>query len=269
MAIKLLLIDAMNLIRRVHAAVPGEGDDAIEAALTTSGQIVGRLLSRFEPTHGVCAFDGWQKSWRHLAYPDYKAGRKPMPDSLRDNLDRFQQLFRYKGLTSLTYPHYEADDVLTTLAAKTLQAGGEVVLVSTDKGFAQLLASDPQGLVLWDHFAKQQIDRDFIQQRFQVQPGQLCDYLALCGDNTNRIRGVDGIGAKGAAQLLAQWPDLEALFAELEQLPTRYRNKLEGRWAQVEQARRLVALRSDLELDCSLKEFRLGAEAAKPMIKNA
>jgi len=263
----LLLIDALNLIRRIHAAVPGEGDEALEGALTSSGHAVGRLLSRFQPTHGVCAFDGWQKSWRHLAYPDYKAGRKPMPDSLKSGMERFHELFRYKGLTSLTYANLEADDIVCTLAAKTLRAGGKVTLVSTDKGFAQLLALENDNLLLWDHSAKQAIDADFVRHRFGVRPAQLCDYLALTGDTTNHIRGVDGIGAKTAAQLLADYADLEGIFAHLEQLKPAQAAKLEGQWGHVDLARRLVRLRTDLELDCRLKDFRVGAEMSLPSIK--
>ncbi len=267
--IKLLLIDAMNMIRRIHAAVPGEGEAAMEAALTTSGQVVGRLLSRFEPTHGVCAFDGWEKSWRHREYPDYKAGRKPMPDTLKDGLDRFHQLFRYKGLLSLTYTDLEADDILTTLATKVLDAGGQVVLVSTDKGFAQLLERGSDKLVLWDHFGRQQIDDVFVERRFDVKPAQLSDYLALCGDTTNHIRGIDGIGAKTAAKLLAEYDDLEGVYANLAALPDKQAAKLEGRWEQVEQARRLVRLRTDLQLDCSLRDFRLGEVIAAPITRSS
>lgn len=265
--IKLLLIDAMNLIRRIHAAVPGEGEAAMEAALATSGQVVGRLLSRFEPTHGVCAFDGWEKSWRHAEYPEYKAGRKPMPDMLKLGLDRFHQLFRYKGLLSLTYTDLEADDILCTLATKTLNAGGEVVLVSTDKGFAQLLALQSPRLLLWDHFARQEIDSGFVERRFGVKPTQLCDYLALCGDTTNHIRGVDGIGAKTSAKLLAEYADLEAIFANLQDLPVKQAAQLEGRWEQVAQARRLVRLRTELQLECSLRDFRLGEVIAAPITR--
>ncbi|MEH6471738.1 MAG: flap endonuclease Xni [Halopseudomonas sp.] len=265
---KLLLIDAMNLIRRIHAAVPGEGEAAMEAALTTSGQVVGRLLNRFAPTHGVCAFDGWEKSWRHVEYPEYKAGRKPMPDTLKDGLERFHELFRYKGLISLTYTNLEADDILTTLATKTLSAGGEVVLVSTDKGFAQLLELDSDRLVLWDHFARQQIDEAFVKQRFDVRPEQLCDYLAMCGDTTNHIRGVDGIGAKTSAKLLAQYQDLEGIYAHLDKLPEKQAAKLQGRWDQVDQARRLVRLRTDMQLDCSLRDFRLGEVIAAPLMRS-
>ncbi|MEH6825254.1 MAG: flap endonuclease Xni [Motiliproteus sp.] len=266
--IKLLLIDAMNLIRRIHAAVPGEGEAAMEAALTTSGQVVGRLLSRFEPTHGVCAFDGWEKSWRHAEYPAYKAGRKPMPDTLKLGLERFHQLFRYKGLVSLTYTDFEADDILTTLATKTLNAGGEVVLVSTDKGFAQLLELESDRLLLWDHFARQEIDPHFVTRRFGVKPAQLCDYLALCGDTTNHIAGIAGIGAKTSAKLLAEYPNLEAIYANLQALPEKQAAKLDGHWDQVVQARRLVRLRSELELDCSLRDFRLGDVIAAPIVKS-
>lgn len=263
----LLLIDALNLIRRIHAAVPGEGEAALEGALTSSGQAVGRLLSRFRPSHGVCAFDGWQPSWRHQAYPEYKAGRKPMPDSLKEGMERFQTLFRYKGLTSLTYASLEADDIAATLAAKTLAGGGRVTLVSTDKGFAQLLALDSPDLLLWDHFARQEVDAAFVRRRFGVEPGQLADYLALTGDNTNHIRGVDGIGPKSAGRLLAEYGSLEGLYDHLDTLPAAQQARLKGTRNWALQARHLVRLRTDLALDCKLKDFRLGAAMRLPTVK--
>lgn len=256
----LLLIDAMNLIRRIYAAVPGEGEEALEAALNSSGHAVGRLVSRFQPSHGVCAFDGGGLSWRHHEYPAYKAGRKPMPDSLKAGLPRFEQLFRFKGLSSVTYPELEADDVLTTLAAKTLAAGGRVTLVSTDKGFAQLLPGGSDRLFLWDHFAKLEVDEAFIRNRFRVAPAQLCDYLALCGDTTNHVRGVKGIGAKTAAALLERFADLEAIYANLDAMTPRQRTALENDREQAFLARRLVALQTGIDLSCRLSDFRLAPE---------
>ncbi len=263
-AIHLLLIDSLNLIRRVHAAVPGEGEQAVSTALEASATTVGRLLSRFAPTHGVCAFDGPAKSWRHRAYPAYKAGRKPMPDALREGLERFYELFRYKGLTSLAYPDLEADDLMATLAAKTLERGGRVTLVSTDKGFAQLLALETERLTLWDPFNRVQVTPALIEQRFGVLPAQLCDFLALCGDSTNHIRGVDGIGAKTAARLLQAYTSLEGVYQNLAELPEKQCQRLRDQRHQAELAARLVRLQTDLTLDCRLRDFRLGEAMSLP-----
>ncbi len=254
----LLLIDGLNLIRRIHAAVPGEGHDAVAAAVDSSVHSLNRLFRQFTPSHAVCCFDGPELSWRHLEYPDYKAGRKPMPTELRDALPGFREQFSHIGLASLALATVEADDLAATLAVKMLNAGGRVTLVSTDKGFAQLLPREGAGerLCLWDAFGRRQIDSDNVRQRFGVDPQQLRDYWALTGDSTNNIRGVEGVGPKTAQRLLEEHSSLDSLYQQLSEVTDKLATKLENQRPEAELSRRLVTLATDLELGCRLSDFR-------------
>ncbi len=259
----LLLIDGLNLIRRIHAAVPGEGHEAVAATVDASVHSLQRLFRQFQPSHGVCCFDGPELSWRHLEYPDYKAGRKPMPQELRDALPGFRQQFAHIGLASLAMTTVEADDLAATLAAKMLQHGGRVTLVSTDKGFCQLLplASKPDALCLWDAFGRQRMDSEAVQQRFGLPPELLLDYWALTGDSTNNVRGVEGVGPKTAQKLLSEHGSLDNLYRNLDRLSEKQASRLLKHEAQARLCRRLVTLATDLQLGCSLSDFRFVAPA--------
>ena len=152
----MLLIDALNLIRRVYAAQPGEdGPERAEGARASSVQSLRRALRRCSPTHAACVFDGGGKSWRHELDPGYKLGHAPMPEALREALDGYREAFRRIGVVSLGYPGLEADDVIATIAVKTAAAGAEVIVLSTDKIFGELLAS---GVRVRDHFRDREID---------------------------------------------------------------------------------------------------------------
>ena len=254
----LLLIDGLNLIRRIHAAVPGEGYDSVSAAVDSSVHSLNRLFKQFQPSHAVCCFDGPELSWRHLEYTQYKAGRKPMPQELRDAMPGFREQFSHIGLASLALTTVEADDLAATLAVKMLSVGGRVTLVSTDKGFAQLLTQPEadQRLCLWDAFGRRQIDAESVKERFGLYPEKILDYWALTGDSTNNIKGVEGVGPKTALQLLSEHDSLEDIYQNLDGFSAKLSSKLKDNQEQAMLCRRLVTLATDMKLGCKLSDFR-------------
>ncbi len=256
---QLLIIDGLNLIRRIHATVPDDGQAGIEASIERCVATVSRLLEQFKPSHAVVCFDGAELSWRHHEFAGYKEGRKPMPEVLQQALPAFRQIFAEAGIASLAMAAVEADDLAATLTHKMLQAGGEVVLVSTDKGFSQLLAdaSPGQKLTLWNHFDRIEADPRTVYEKFGVWPWQLTDYWGLAGDSTNQIPGVKGVGAKTAALLIGQFETIEQLYQRLEEVESsRHRHLLKVAQDMALLSRRLVTLNQNLTLGCSLKDFR-------------
>jgi 5'-3' exonuclease len=200
-SIKLLLVDALNLIRRVYAAQPGDdGPERVEGALVASLQSLRRGVAECAPTHAVCVFEGEGKSWRHELHDGYKAGHAPIPEPLGIALDRYREAFAELGVESLSIPHLEADDVIATLASKASAAGAAVIILSTDKIFLQLL---PRGVLVRDHFRSTDLDQEYVVEKFGVQPSRLTDLLALAGDHGNGIPGVPGVGPKTAASVCA------------------------------------------------------------------
>lgn len=150
MAIHLLIIDALNLIRRIHA-VQGS------PCLVTCQNAIGQLIQHTQPTHAVAVFDEDDRadSWRHQSLPDYKAGRTPMPDNLFAEMPSLKAGFEAQGIACWHSAGNEADDLAATLAAKVSSGGHQVTIVSTDKGYCQLLAPNVQ---IRDYFQKRSLD---------------------------------------------------------------------------------------------------------------
>ena len=127
----LLLVDALNLIRRVYAAQPGEdGPERVEGARTSCAQSLRRGLDECAPTHAACVFEGEGRSWRHALYDAYKAGHRPMPEALHAALDSYRETFSELGVESVSIPQLEADDVIATVTAKAAAAGIRVTILS-------------------------------------------------------------------------------------------------------------------------------------------
>lgn len=264
--IRLLLVDALNLIRRVYAAQPGEdGAERAREGLESSLRSLGRALSECEPTHAVAVFDGAGETWRHRLFGGYKADRKPMPEALADSLPRYVEAFAELGVQSFERPATEADDVIATLATKVDAVGGSAVILATDKGYLQLMS---ERIAVRDHFKHLNVGPGLVRERFGVGPERLVDLIALAGDPTSSIGGVPGVGQKTAAKLLADWGSLAAALEAADrsvagQLPVagpQLSPKLaQGLAAHAEDARlawRLSGLVTDLELGINLQDFR-------------
>ncbi|MBW2544778.1 MAG: flap endonuclease Xni [Deltaproteobacteria bacterium] len=254
MKIKLLLIDALNLIRRVYAAQPGDdGPNRVDDALKTSVHSLQRALRECRPTHAICVFDGHEPSWRHSLYPEYKAGRTPMPEVLDSNMNRFMDAFSEAGARSVCFPALEADDVIATLAGKVASRSGNVVILSTDRLFLQLVSDL---VVARDHFQRVDMDRTHVQEKLHVRPDQVVDLFALAGYATNNIPGVPTVGIKTAAKLLGDLETLDTILSVAHTIKgklgeTLYRHAEEARLSQS-----LVRLKDTLELGLNLKSFR-------------
>ena len=249
MAVHLLIVDALNLIRRIHAV---QGSPCVDAC----SHALGQLIVHSQPTHAVAVFDDEARSsgWRHQKLPDYKAGRPPMPDTLHDEMPALRAAFEQRGVRSWISEGNEADDLAATLAVKVAQAGHQATIISTDKGYCQLLSPT---LRIRDYFQKRWLDAPFIESEFGVLPEQLTDFWGLAGISSSKIPGVAGIGQKSAAQLLMQFQTLEGIYAHLNDVPEKWRSKLEAHREMAFICREVAKLQTDLQLDGNLQQLRL------------
>ncbi|PIJ49049.1 flap endonuclease Xni [Erwinia sp. OLTSP20] len=245
----LLIVDALNLIRRLHAV---QGSPCRDACLSALHQ----LIHHSQPSHAVAVFDDEQRhqSWRHRLLPAYKAGRRAMPDDLQQEMPALRQAFEQAGVACWVSPGNEADDLAATLATRVAASGHRATIVSTDKGYCQLLAPQIQ---IRDYFQKRWLDLPFVRQHFGVMPQQLTDYWALAGMSSSKIAGVAGIVARTAASLLNQYGSLETLYEALPQLEEKWQRKLQGTQQQAQLCRQVATLQSDLVLSGNLKSLRL------------
>ncbi|GAA0471893.1 MULTISPECIES: flap endonuclease Xni [Tatumella] len=248
MTLHLLIIDALNLIRRIHAVQAGSCAAGTRSALR-------QLLQHSQPTHVVAVFDNphQRRGWRHQQLSGYKAGRPDMPDDLKQLMPSLQQLFEASGIHCWQAGEDEADDLAATLASKMSQAGHQTTIVSTDKGYCQLLAPD---IRLRDYFQKRWLDVPFIRETYGVSPQQLPDYWGLCGISSSKIPGVSGIGPKSASELINRFNTLEQLYQQLDQVPEKWQKKLQGTEQIALLSRRVARLSTGLNLQGNLKSLR-------------
>lgn len=258
----LLIIDALNLIRRLHAVQAQQALTPAQALIATRANLVNtckKLLANSEPTHVIAVFDGEVHSWRKEIYPAYKEGRTPMPQELREGLAELQDAFWECGVDALLSQTDEADDLVATLASGIARRGARATIVSTDKGFCQLIG--PQ-IRVRDYFNKRWLDAAFVQQQYGVAPEQLVDFWALTGIGGSNIKGVPGIGPKTATQLLLQHGTLAALLTACEQEEAgKPLLRLRQHREEALLAQRLVRLQLDIPLGFNLREIRYPPQA--------
>jgi protein Xni len=256
MKIHFLLIDALNLIRRVYAAMPGD-DSPVRAddARLSCVQSLQRALRECNPTHAVCIFDSQEPGWRHQVFEGYKGGRSPMPEALRLLLPSFKESFRDLNVTSVEFPAVEADDIIATLASKVASRKGHVTILSTDKVFLQLLSDY---IIVRDHFQKRSLDRSYVMMKFGIRSDQFIDFLSLTGDSTNNIVGIPSVGPKTAASLLSQFETLEDILSSSHVIPGKVGEAIRQHSEDARMAQTLVRLRIDMEFGLNLQSFRYG-----------
>jgi DNA polymerase-1 len=229
---RVVLVDGSALVYRAFFALPPHltTKDGIHTnAVFGFATMFKKLFAGKRPTFGAVIFDPPGKTTRDEKYPAYKAQRSPMPDDLIEQLALIDRVVKAYNFPMLRVPGLEADDVIGTLAHHALDAGHEVVIVSSDKDFAQLVC---ERLWMQDTIKDVIYDRDLVKKKWGVFPEQMVDYLALVGDASDNIPGVEGIGNKGAVQLLEEHGSLEKLLGMLgsdpPSLKPRYEKLLEA-----------------------------------------
>lgn len=252
MTIHLVLIDALNLIRRVHSAQPDPNN--IEQTIQSTSKILNTLFKGFKPSHALAVFDGnrGKNNWRHELYPAYKSKRKPMPEALLNGLESIQQAWWELGLDSLVPAEDEADDLIATLAHKIGERGQKVTIISTDKGYCQLLMPTVQ---IRDYFQQRWLNTEFVDKEFGVKVHQLTDYWGLTGISSSSVTGVPGIGPKAALEILTEFNDLESAHQSTTLAP-KYRKKFDEHYQTALVCKQISGLKTNLSLGFNLQDLR-------------
>lgn len=273
MQIHFLAVDGFNLIRRIFEARQAQTEADMPDVIQVAKNSLIRALNRHKPTHAAVILEDHTKTWRHLLYPAYKTNRSPTPPLLLQFLghpeiatsqglsdtqkssghpESFTLAFESAGVRSCSIESYEADDVIATIARRVEEHNGKVTILSTDKIFLQLLSAR---VVVFDHFnEKSWCDQD-VQEKYGVGVVQFVDFLALSGDSSNNIKGVQGVGPKSAIELLNQYGDLSRIFDSEDE--TRLVRKVQDNAPDAGRCRQLIQLKTDVELGLNLKSFRL------------
>jgi DNA polymerase-1 len=244
---ELVLIDGSSYLYRAFHALP----PLTNSAGVPTGALHGvlamllKFLREFEPPHIGVVFDAPGKTFRDDLFAEYKAHRAPMPDDLRSQIDPVLEAVEALGLPLLRIAGVEADDVIGTLACRAAAAGQQVLISTGDKDMAQLV---DEHITLVNTMSGTVLDRAGVKAKFDVCPEQIIDYLALVGDSSDNIPGIDKVGPKTAAKWLAKYGTLDALLAHAAEIDGKVGENLRAGLATLALSRQLATIRIDLEL---------------------
>ena len=227
---KWLLVDGYNLAYRCFFAIPEltRADGFPTNALHGWVKSIWKLADQEKPEGTLVFFDLGGAQDRLAIHPEYKAQREEMPEALAKQLPYVRSLTRALGCVGIELEGVESDDLLAAEAVALARAGHEVLIVSSDKDFAQIV-DERIKILLPPPTANPKLgwqvrDAMGVREKFGVPPAQIADYLALVGDTSDNIPGITGVGPKTAAKWLAEWGSLEGVIAHAAELqPERFR----------------------------------------------
>jgi DNA polymerase-1 len=261
----LLLLDGHSLAYRAFFALP-------TTIQTTAGQVTNavygftsmliKLLGEQKTARVGVAFDVGAPVVRLAEYSEYKANRSETPGEFRGQVDLIKEVLETLAVPRFGVPEHEADDLVATLARRATDQGLDVIAVTADRDYLQLVR--PGVRVLFNRKGVSDYtlyDVDAVVERFGLPPDKLVDYAALRGDPSDNLPSVPGIGEKTASSLIQQFGSVEEMYENLDALPKKFnklRPAIEESQEQVLRNKRLARLRDDLDVGVDPADIRMG-----------
>jgi DNA polymerase-1 len=259
-SVRLYLIDGSGYIFRAYHALPpltrksdGLPVGAVQGFCNMLWKMLQETKGNEAPTHLAVIFDASEKTFRNELYPQYKAHRPPPPEDLIPQFALVREATRAFGVPAIELSGFEADDLIASYACAVEAAGGEAVIVSSDKDLMQLVR--PRVAML-DPVKNTLIGREQVIEKFGVPPEKVIDAQALIGDSVDNVPGAPGIGVKTAAQLIAEFGDLDTLLARASEIKQDKRRQTLIDFAdQIRLSRDLVRLSCDVPLPTPIDDL--------------
>lgn len=259
---RLFLIDGHGIAYKAFHALPplsnsrGEMTNAVYGFTT----MLHKLIKDEKPDYLAVALDSPGPTFRHQALPSYKAHRPSMPPEMRDQIKFIQEVIRGFNLPCVMKEGYEADDCLATLAKRYKTEVDEVIIVTADKDMLQLVDNKIKVMAPKKGVSSIVIyTPEKVKEQFGVSPELMTDFLALTGDKSDNVPGVEGVGSTTATNLIDKMGPLEAILDMVDSVsPPRIRQALIQAKEEVILSKELVTLDSQVPLDLSLSECRVG-----------
>jgi DNA polymerase I len=257
---ELFLVDGNNLAYRAFFALPEElatSEGFATGALLGFTNMLFKLLSDYRPKGVAVAWDT-RPVHRAEISAEYKEGRRPMPDLLREQFPYFRPIVEAFGYRNLEFEGWEADDVIATLATRADEAGIRTCVVSTDRDAFQLVSENvclmmtPRGVADVNVYTPERVEA-----RLGITADKVPDFIGLKGDPSDNIPGVPGIGDKTASQLIAQYGSLEAVLEHVDELTPARAKAIREHAEEAQQSKQLATMRRDLDIDCNPAELVL------------
>ncbi|MEI8256656.1 MAG: DNA polymerase I, partial [Deltaproteobacteria bacterium] len=254
----LYVLDLSGFVFRAYHALPPLSNSSGEPTHATLGvaNMLARLVKDQKPVYLAVAMDSKSdKSLRKAMYPEYKATRPPAPPDLAVQMARCREIVEAYAIPVLQQEGYEADDLLAACVREARSHGLHTVLCTADKDLMQLVGDD---VVMWDAMRNRVFGPDEVKEKWGVGPERVRDLLALMGDTSDNVPGVQGVGEKTAARLITEYGSLDGVYANIDKVKGKLRENL----ARDEQSARLsydlVGLEHDLPVALDLEKLKYG-----------
>jgi DNA polymerase I len=247
-----LLVDTYSLFFRAFHALPAMNTSSGEPTSALYGFSAALLkeLREHRPAGLAFAVDAPQKTFRHVRYAAYKAGRDAVPDALQSQFARLRELLAAFEVPVFCVPGVEADDLLATLAQALRDRSTPALVMSGDRDLLQVARGSTRVLFLGARGQKPTLyDAERVQQRFMVAPEQLPTFVALVGDVSDNLPGMPGVGPRTASDWVRQFTSISQLLAHVDEVrPARLREQLSRHGEQLLLNEELAALRTNVPL---------------------
>ena len=255
----LYLVDGSSYLYRAFHGLPQLSNSKGEptGAILGVANMLRRLIKDYDPEHIAVVFDAPGPTFRHEMFEEYKATRPPMPSDLRSQVQPILDFVGLLGLPLLQIEGVEADDVIGTLSKQAEEAGMNCVISTGDKDLAQLVT---ERTTLVNTMTNTEMDVAGVREKFGVEPSQIIDYLALTGDKSDNIPGVEKCGPKTAAKWLAQWPTLDEVMENADEVGGKIGEYLRAALETLPLSRELTTIKRDVPLDVSTTDLEISSQ---------
>ena len=260
---KIFLIDGHAQIFRMYYAfmrrpmVNSKGVDT--SILFGFTKMLLELIAKEQPTHLAVAFDPPAKTFRHEAFPEYKANRSAAPELVKAALEPLQEILAAFNIPVVMIPGFEADDVIGSMATQWKDTGKDIYMVTPDKDYGQLIDNN----VFQYKPAKggndiEIIGKEQICEHYGIcSPQQIIDILTIWGDSSDNVPGIRGIGEVGAKKLIGKYGSIQGIFDNLSELPKKQQEAVAEAGEQVKMSRFLVTIKTDIKLPIELDQIKI------------
>lgn len=260
---RLFLIDGHALIFKMYYAflrrpmINSKGADT--SILFGFTKYVLELIEKEKPTHLAIAFDPPGGTFRHEMYPEYKGTRDETPQLIIDSLEPLCELCRAMRIPVLMVRGYEADDVIGSMSKRAEKEGYDVFMVTPDKDYGQLISPHITQYKPGKSGSENElIDVEAICMKYGIsRPEQVIEILTICGDSSDNVPGVKGVGEVGAGKLIAKYGTVENIYAHLEELTPRQREAFSNAEGHIRLSHELVTIKTDIHLDVECSEMEV------------
>ncbi len=266
---RIVLLDSHAIIHRAYHALPEfqTRDGKATGALYGLSAMIISIIDQLKPDYLIACYDLPKPTFRHLAYDDYKGGRKKTDDNLVEQLKESYDIFDAFSIPTFSKEGYEADDILGTFAKELKKdKNNEIIIASGDMDILQLVDKDKVKVYTFKKGIKDTIiyNEKSVEEKMGFGPKYIIDYKGLAGDQSDNIPGIPGIGAKTATKLITNFGHIEEIYSEL--------NKNEEKFLDIKITKRIISLLKDNETEAyfskELATIKTDVDIEIPEIKN-